>query len=230
MSVALFVMVEAPGAAGSGLDHAAVAAVAAVAADTRGLRDALAYRPVAEAVDHPFTADGPGPALALELGFGTQDEAEAALRPDRLGRLDDALPADAAVSHQLFAPRRFPVAGPDVRVAAGEGFCTYLVRYQGRAEDRAAWLDFYDAHHPPIMCRFPGIRQVATYRPLAWRSDLAWARADALQRNKVVFDTPAALSAALRSPVMAEMRADRAAFPPFAGSATHHPMWTRVVR
>lgn len=50
------------------------------------------------------------------------------------------------------------------------------------------------------MGRFPGVRQVATYRPVAWRSSLDWARAGATQRNKVVFDSPAARAAALASP------------------------------
>ena len=38
-----------------------------------------------------------------------------------------------------------------------------------------------------------------------------------LQRNKVAFDSRAALEAALASPVRSEMRADFAAFPPYRG-------------
>lgn len=227
MTVSLFVIIEAPAAAMSGLDPGRIGALAA---DLPGLREAWLHRPVAEPVDHPFTADGLGPALVLELGLETLAEVEAALRPDRLGQLSAALPASASVSHQVFAARRFPAPEPALGTKPGAAFCTYLVRYAGRAEDPKAWLDFYDANHPPIMRRFPGVREVVTYRPVAWRGELDWARADALQRNKVVFDSPAALSAALVSPVMAEMRADRAAFPPFEGAATHHPMWTRTLR
>jgi hypothetical protein len=76
------------------------------------------------------------------------------------------------------------------------------------------------------MVRFPGIREVETYRPTAWTSELPFARAASLQRNKVVFASLADLIAALASPVMAEMRADMAQFPPFTLGNTHFPMTT----
>jgi hypothetical protein len=45
-----------------------------------------------------------------------------------------------------------------------------------------------------------------------------------MQRNKVVFDDPLALSAALASPVRARMKRDFDRFPPYSGSAPHYPM------
>ena len=105
--------------------------------------------------------------------------------------------------------------------------CTFLVEYVGRCDDPQGWLDHYDAHHPAIMTRFPAIRDVATSRPAP---DLPLPRgaapAAAMQRNKVVFDTPDALAYALASPVMIEMRADSAAFPRIDGHATHFPTLT----
>ena len=90
-----------------------------------------------------------------------------------------------------------------------------------------AWLDHYDAHHPPIMTRFPGIRDVATFRPAPSASDaLPGERENAMQRNKVVFDSAAALVDALASPVMTEMRADASGFPPSTRRPTHHAMAT----
>jgi hypothetical protein len=50
-----------------------------------------------------------------------------------------------------------------------------------------------------------------------------------MQRNKVVFDSPAALTAALNSPVRHEMRAAFHRFPSFTGPITHFPMTTRTV-
>jgi hypothetical protein len=50
-----------------------------------------------------------------------------------------------------------------------------------------------------------------------------------MQRNKVVFDSPAALTAALNSPVRHEMRAAFARFPAFTGPITHFPMATMIV-
>jgi len=42
----------------------------------------------------------------------------------------------------------------------------------------------------------------------------------------VVFDSAAALTAALKSPVRHEMRADYRTFPPFTGPVLHYPMAT----
>jgi hypothetical protein len=50
-----------------------------------------------------------------------------------------------------------------------------------------------------------------------------------MQRNKVVFDSPAALAAALNSPARHEMRAAFRRFPPFTGPITHFPMATTTV-
>jgi hypothetical protein len=54
------------------------------------------------------------------------------------------------------------------------------------------------------MARFPGIRQIEIYTRLDWLGALPWRRVDYMQRNKVVFDSPAALKAALNSPVRHE--------------------------
>jgi hypothetical protein len=50
-----------------------------------------------------------------------------------------------------------------------------------------------------------------------------------MQRNKVVFDSPAALTSALNSPVRHDMRASFGRFPPFTGPITHFPMATMTV-
>jgi hypothetical protein len=50
-----------------------------------------------------------------------------------------------------------------------------------------------------------------------------------MQRNKVAFDDPSALTAALASPVRHEMRAHFKALPRFSGGVTHFPMSTRAV-
>jgi hypothetical protein len=50
-----------------------------------------------------------------------------------------------------------------------------------------------------------------------------------MQRNKVAFDSPDALKAALNSPVRHEMRADFKSFPAFSGPNMHFAMATRLV-
>lgn len=201
-----------------------------------GLRGGAVLTPAEPAGDHPFAADGRGPALVLQLDFASADarttaiSAAGALRP--LCN-PDALPslAGARISHQPMTGRDFPVADPAVRLVPGALPCTFLVEYPGTADDLPTWLDHYDANHPPIMARFPGIRAVATFRPLeSWDSGLPWERGAAMQRNKVVFDSADDLVAALGSPVMAEMRADAATFPPYRPRATHHAMDTRIIR
>ena len=78
--------------------------------------------------------------------------------------------------------------------------------------------------------RFPGIREIEVCTRVDWCGFLPWRRVDYMQRNKVVFDSPAALTAALNSPVREEMRADFKLFPPFSGENAHFPVATREIR
>jgi hypothetical protein len=80
------------------------------------------------------------------------------------------------------------------------------------------------------MARFPGIRQIEIYTCIDWCGFLPWKRVQHMQRNKVVFDNQAALTAALNSPVRHEMRAAFARFPPFTGPITHFPMATTTIQ
>jgi uncharacterized protein (TIGR02118 family) len=113
--------------------------------------------------------------------------------------------------------------------APGIGQCTYLVGYDGPADDENAWHAHYLAHHPPIMAKLPGLRELEVYTRIDWISPPAWKRLDCMQRNKVSFDSPEALTAALNSPVRHEMRADYAQLPKFGGRVTHFAMKTRVL-
>ncbi len=194
-----------------------------------GLSAGLIMTPSASGHTHIFSADGPGPALALQLDFP-----EARARDDAMAAGSDLTVlagtltslAGARISHQPMTGRDFPVLDP----ATSATPCTFLVEYGGHTDDLQGWLDHYDANHPPIMVRFPLVRTVATFRPLErWTSELPFARGTAMQRNKVVFDSVDALAAALLSPVMDEMKADTSGFPPFSKRATHHAMDTRFV-
>jgi hypothetical protein len=126
--------------------------------------------------------------------------------------------------------RPFAVPEPTLRNAAGTPYCTYLVSYEGEAEDLNAWLDHYLDSHTKHMARFPRIRELEVYTRLDWVGLLPWPRVNFMQRNKVAFDSPDALTQALHSPVRHEMRADFKAFLPFTGPNTHYAMATRVVR
>ncbi|HEX7052694.1 MAG TPA: EthD family reductase [Burkholderiales bacterium] len=161
----------------------------------------------------PFLGGGDrAPALVVQAYFAGLDELQAALPA-----LQESLPLPA--SCEAMAVRRFAVPQP------GAGGCSYLVRYAGPADDPAAWHAHYLEHHAPLMAALPGIRELEVYLPLDWDAPAGpWRAVRSLQRNKVAFDGPGALEAALASPVRAKMRADFAAFPAYRGEVSHLPM------
>ena len=178
-----------------------------------GLRKAHIYTP--ERADDPFLNDGPPPPLVLQLYFDDLPALEKACAGP-LSKLDGGVA-------QAMAVRRFQVPEP------GTAKCTYVVAYDGPAEDEPAWHAHYLAHHPELMARLPGIRELEVYTRVDWVAPPGWKRANCMQRNKVGFDSAAALTAALNSPVRLEMRADFNRLPRFSGKVTHFPMATRVI-
>jgi hypothetical protein len=198
-----------------------------------GLDKALVHTAV-DATD-PYVKDGAAPQLVLQLYFAELPALESALAGN--GPLTDLtsrqrFPAlvNADVTQQAMVARPFAVPEPAFGNALGTPYCTYLVSYEGEAEDLNAWHAHYLAKHTVHMARFPGIRELEVYSRLDWVSALAWPRANFMQRNKVAFDSPEALTQALHSPVRHEMRADYKTFPPFTGPTHHFAMATRVLR
>jgi hypothetical protein len=189
--------------------------------------EALVYTPARS--HDPYLDDGPPPPLVVQLKFATIEALEATLRGgvSALAHLETLQGAE--ISEQAMLTRVFPIPDSGDVVNETAERCTYLVAYEGEAADMNAWLSHYIAHHPPIMARFPGIRAIEIYSRIDWCSATGWIRENAMQRNKVVFDSPDALTAALNSPVRHEMRADYAQFPPFTGRVTHFPIWTRRI-
>jgi hypothetical protein len=203
--------------------------LARTVAGVRGVTEALLFTP--GTTHDPYLNDGPPPALALQIYFDGIEPLEAALADNGpLMALTD-LPSlrGASFTQQAMLARPFAVPDPVFRTAPGARHCTYLVAYEGTADDLPAWLSHYLASHTAIMARFPGIRQVEVCTRIDWCGALPWPRVEHMQRNKVVFDDADALTAALNSPVRHEMRADFARFPPFTGPVSHYPMMTRIV-
>lgn len=174
---------------------------------------ALRYTP--DRVRDPYLDDGAPPGGVTQIYFDSIAELERAARELGAGE------AEAMQVH------RFAVPQPWQRVPAS--YCTYLVAYEGPAEEEAAWLAYYLKHHPPLMAKLPQIRELEIYTPIDWRCPPSLRRVRHLQRNKVAFDSAAALAAALDSPVRREMRADFAQFPSYRGHVTHFAMNTRVL-
>jgi hypothetical protein len=200
---------------------------------TPGLHEGLIFTP--ERTRDPYADDGPSPVLALELYFADLAALEAAL--GRHGHLQALAAPDllaglgqATATQQAMVARSFPVPDPHFATAPAQLPCTYLVHYPGQADDLNDWLSYYIEHHPRVMARFPGIREIEICTRLDWCGFLPWPRVAHMQRNKVVFDSAAALTAALNSPVREEMRADFARFPRFSGGSRHYALATSRVR
>jgi hypothetical protein len=199
---------------------------------TPKLRKALAHIPAT--TSDPYVKDGPSPSLVLQLYFAELLDVEAALsRAGHLASLTsrEEFPAlsQAEIAQQAMLVRPFAVPEPAFKTAPGEPHCTYLVSYEGEAEDLNAWHTHYLEHHTKHMAMFPGIRELEIYTRLDWVSLQPWARLNFMQRNKVVFDSTDALKQALNSPVRHDMRADFKTFPKFTGPNNHYAMATRVV-
>ncbi|KVH54457.1 ethyl tert-butyl ether degradation protein EthD [Burkholderia sp. MSMB1072] len=190
-----------------------------------GLTRLVVHRPVAAVADHADPiARPPSPACVLQGYFRELDRLEAMLAPT--GAVHACTmrwqAAGRRVVQQAMAVRRVALPGPGMAAAARS--CTYLVSYEGEAEDPNAWLSHYLDHHPQLMAQLPGIRAIEIYTRVDYRSALPVPRAEAMQRNKVVFDDADALVRALASPVRLLMRRDFDALPPFSGAAPHFPM------
>ena len=194
---------------------------------TPGLRRALFCLPT-QAKDY-YTDDGASPRLALQLYY---DDLEALEEPiSATGHLQalteqslwSELPG-LQITHQAMYVRSYPVPDPIYKLGDDGLSCSILVHYPGEAEDFNSWLNYYLDHHPYWLTRFPGAREFEVYTRLDWRDAIAWQRIHHMQRNRLIFDNPQALEAALNSPARHDSRADFEKFPPYAGGNFHFPM------
>lgn len=180
-----------------------------------------------EPSEDPYLDDGAGPVLMVQTGFASTDALEAGLAaPGGKAAFSDFAgtpAANRALAHDAMELKFFPVAGqsaPSPLIAP----LSYVVRYHRPADDEAHFVEYYCAHHPPVLGKFPRIRNVMCYLPIAWRDPTDIARADYLLGNEVVFDSLDDLNAALKSEVRHELRADYKTFPPSSGGNTHYAM------
>ncbi|WP_158931908.1 hypothetical protein [Acidisphaera sp. S103] len=224
MTFSWFAFFRDAGSAAS-FEPAALDSIAGTVRHLPGLRQGLVMSRPRQETAHPFPDNEPPPALVLQLQFDTIEALEAAIAADSpLRHLADGR---RTVTQQAMLARRYPVPDAVLRTPVGAPPCSYLVQYPGPAEDLNAWNGHYNRHHPPLMAKFPGVRAIEIYTRLDWVDGLGWAREDMMQRNKLLFDSPEALSAGLLTPVLQEMRADFNQFPPFTGGNVHYVLETR---
>jgi uncharacterized protein (TIGR02118 family) len=193
-----------------------------------GLRHLVAHAPIAGAVDPRIAAGPQAPSCVLQWYFDDLTALEAALEAD--GAIARALRNAALTKHdnQSFSQQTMAVRAfaPPQRMPLHDALerCSYMVGYEGPADDFNAWLTHYLAHHPPLMLQLPALRELEIYTHVDSVSALPFPCVRFMQRNKVVFDDPAALAQALASPVRDAMRRDFHALPPYGGTTPHYPM------
>ena len=98
---------------------------------------------------------------------------------------------------------------------------SYFVRYEGQAENPAAFLARYRDEHVPILARFPGIRRIVLHTPAAWKDPYPVKPDRFSLIAQMIFDSQADLEGALRSQARAAAREDFAKFPAFHGTVYH---------
>jgi uncharacterized protein (TIGR02118 family) len=223
VNVALFLSCHDPENRLFQASDAQLSRVSEVVKSVKALQAARLFTP-GTAADDPYLAQEPAPRLLLQLYFGEIEALEAACGHEGPLQALAGLP----FSQQAMLVRSFPVAQP--RGPAAGSSTSYVVGYEGPAEDLNAWLAHYIEHHPPLMAKLPGIREIEVCTRLDWHSALPWPHQTWMLRNTVAFDGPAALAEALRSPVRQAMREDYGRLPSFSGEVFHYPMLTRVVR
>ncbi len=168
--------------------------------------------------------DGPGPAAMIHFtsddpeilsGFASSDTFRTAFMDDPSGI--DGIAASFDVYEIVTTPIK-DVPAPETRHAG----LSFVIRYFSPIANAAKFRQIYVDNHPPILARFPDVRNVFCYLPRGIDiGDLP--RSGVELGNEVVFDNLDALNKAMSSDVMPDLRADTKTFPPFNGS-THHAM------
>lgn len=171
-----------------------------------------------------FFDDGPAPAAIVHLSAERLETLKEIARSDLF--LDAFLDTPTRLStvapnfglYQVIATPIEGIPDPGERIAG----LSFVVRYFEPIEDADMFRDFYVTNHPPILARFPNVRNVFCYLPVDIDlGDLPGARV--ALGNEVVFDDLAGLNDAMSSSVLADLREDSRKFPPFSVSK-HHAM------
>ncbi|MDO1582720.1 hypothetical protein [Rhizobium oryzicola] len=200
---------------------------------TPGLTGANLYTP--ETTQDLYNPTEEAPIFGMQLYFDELSALEDAMAP--AGHLRQLAASGvlssirgAKATQQAMYVRHFPVDDAALDIAANGNPCSYVVHYAGPAQDLNVWMHHYVTHHPQVMRTFPGIRGIEVLSRVDWTGFLPWERVNHMQRNRVMFDSQAALTAALQSPARIAMREDFKTFPPFEGGNSHFPMETHIIR
>lgn len=210
------------GAAGAGAALAA-AVEAALRAKPAGAGVAVLHEPIALPGSDPLPVDQDARLLMCQI-----DEASGGALARQLDELARGVAGVRAVTHQVMTLERVTPGAPDEPGAAAEAV-SWIVQYNGPAQDPAAFHAYYRSHHVPIVHRMPGIRSLNLYSPTGWTSVPGQLRADHLLLVQAVFDDLDGLLAMRNSPQRREGLRDFDNYPKFEGPVTHQAMRSRRI-
>jgi hypothetical protein len=174
----------------------------------------------------PIFKDGPPPGAIVEIASVMPEELNRWLAAGTLQNvLEQCCGADVWVAGMYDIARHAVIGDEAVRERTAQ--TSFVVRYYPPVADARHFAEHYIACHPSILARLPRLRNVLCYVPHT-ESVPGFARDTVIIRNEVVFASVDDLTFALQSSVLADLRADSQAFPPF-GHSTHHAMMREQV-
>jgi uncharacterized protein (TIGR02118 family) len=186
---------------------------------------------VPQSGDVPKMDDIPAPTIIVQVDFDSQDDAKRLLDSDKFKALfldSDAFPVPAEkINLEAFETVHYPLQSeemPPERTAP----MSFVVRYYGPVKDHAQFVKTYTEMHPPLLAKFPAIRNVLCYLPLGWADNSEISDDAIVIGNEVVFDDLAGLNAALASPASDAVMTDSENFPSW-GYSSHHAMHRELI-
>ena len=225
MKIAIFVTIWSAGMSSADLDSYFRATPLDDLRSNTSISSVEIYTP--EPGDVPDWDDVPAPSIIVQIDLDDADEAKALtesasfkqhfLNKEAIGSGIDELKLE------ITEVMNFPLPGMQ-EAPARTAPLSFVVRYYGPVADGREFADFYYKNHPPIIAKFPNIRNVLCYLPLSWRESGEVNDKSLIIGNEVVFDDLASLKAALAvTEVLDAAKEDSSHFQEF-GYSTHHAM------
>ena len=179
----------------------------------------------------PKMDDVPAPHLLVEIRMNSEAAARALTESAEFNQhfinKTGMLAGASKINLEVLEAVHYDIPGhkkPPARTAP----YSFVVRYYGPVENSADFTDFYTSNHPPLLAKFPKVRNVLCYLPLGWREGGEITDASLIHGNEVVFDNLDDFLAAIKSKQMDAVMADSKLFKPF-GYNSHHPMHRKLV-
>ena len=181
--------------------------------------------------DVPKLDDIPAPDLIVQIDVDDLNSAQALTESDKFKKLFLDKTAQAApiekINLEILQPVNYALPGQESAEARTAPF-SFVVRYYGPVNDLAQFVDFYTTNHPPILAKFPGIKNVFCYLPVDWEAGGKIKDDSIVIGNEVVFEDLDTFKKALATDVLKEAMADAELFQEY-GYSTHHAMHREFV-